>query len=105
MVAERRHEDLGLVLEPAEGLAVDDAVAVALKGRPQGAVGLRASATGGVGASGRGAEHGPLELGDALREALRNGPGWSGDAHIRIVPATLVGTVAAAQRRPCAEPP
>jgi hypothetical protein len=33
-------EDLGLVLEPAEGLGVDDAVAVALKRRPQRAVRL-----------------------------------------------------------------
>ena len=33
-------EDLGLVLEPAEGLRVDDAVAVALERRPQRAVGL-----------------------------------------------------------------
>ena len=33
-------EDLGLVLEPAKGLGVDDAVAVALKRRPQRAVGL-----------------------------------------------------------------
>ena len=33
-------EDLGLVLEPAEGLGVDDAVAVALERRPQRAVGL-----------------------------------------------------------------
>ena len=33
-------EDLGLVLEPAEGLGVDDPVAVALKRRPQRAVGL-----------------------------------------------------------------
>ena len=29
------HEDLGLVLEPAEGRAVDDAVAVALEARAQ----------------------------------------------------------------------
>ena len=33
-------EDLGLVLEPAEGLGVDDPVAVALERRPQRAVGL-----------------------------------------------------------------
>ncbi len=36
-----RDEDLGLVLEPPEGLRVDDAVAVALEGRAQRAIRLR----------------------------------------------------------------
>ncbi len=40
MVALRRDEDLRLVLEAAERLGVDDAVAVALERRPQGAVRL-----------------------------------------------------------------
>ena len=35
VVALGRHEDLGLVLEAAEGLRVDDPVTVALEGRPQ----------------------------------------------------------------------
>ena len=34
VIAGRREEDLRLVLEPAEGLAVDDAIAIALKRRP-----------------------------------------------------------------------
>ena len=34
VVAGRREEDLRLVFEPAEGLAVDDAIAIALKCRP-----------------------------------------------------------------------
>ena len=37
MIAEGRDEDLGLVLEPAEGLGVDDAVAVALEVGAEGA--------------------------------------------------------------------
>ena len=40
VVALGRDEDLGLVLEPPEGLGVDDAVAVALERRADGAVGL-----------------------------------------------------------------
>ena len=40
VVALRRDEHLGLVLEPAEGLGVDDPVAVALERRAQAAVGL-----------------------------------------------------------------
>src|SRR6201992_4283937 len=42
--------DLGLVLQPAEGLGVDDPVAVALEGRAQRAVGLGRGALGRVGA-------------------------------------------------------
>ena len=44
VVAPRRDEDLRLVRQPAEGLAVDDPVAVALEGRAQRAVGLGARA-------------------------------------------------------------
>ena len=40
VVALRRDEDLGLVLEPPEGLRVDDPVAVALERRADGTVGL-----------------------------------------------------------------
>ena len=35
VIARWRDEDLGLVLQPAEGFAVEDAVAVALERRPQ----------------------------------------------------------------------
>ena len=42
-------EDLGLVLQAAEGLRVDDPVAIALKRRAQRAVGLGAGAVGGIG--------------------------------------------------------
>ena len=44
VIAGRREEDLRLVLEPAERLAVDDAVAVALERRPDVVLGLRAQA-------------------------------------------------------------
>ena len=39
VIAGRREEHLGLVLEPAERLAVNDAIAVALKGRTDGILG------------------------------------------------------------------
>ena len=48
VVALRRDEHLGLVLEPPERLAVHDPVAVALERRPQAAVGLLALALRGV---------------------------------------------------------
>ena len=48
VVAARRDEHLGLVLEAAERLAVDDPVAVALKRRAQPAVGLGAEPPGRV---------------------------------------------------------
>ncbi len=43
VVASRRHEDLGLVLQPPERLRVHDAVAVALERRPQPALVLGAA--------------------------------------------------------------
>ena len=48
VVAGRREKHLRLVLQPAERLAVDDAVAVALEGRPDGVLGLRAAGAHGV---------------------------------------------------------
>src|SRR5207248_2713115 len=50
VVALGRHEHLGLVLQPPEGLAVHDPVAVALQGRAQRAVLLRPGTPRGVGA-------------------------------------------------------
>ena len=55
VVALGRDEDLGLVLEPAERLAVHDPVAVALERRAQPAVLLAPLAVGRVGAGGAGA--------------------------------------------------
>ena len=53
VIAGRREEDLRLVLQPAERLAVDDAVAVALKRRADIVFGLRTQAPARVGALGR----------------------------------------------------
>ena len=50
VIAGRREEHLRLVLQPAEGLAVDDAVAVALKRGTDGILGLRTHAPAAVGA-------------------------------------------------------
>src|SRR3954454_12041269 len=55
VVALRRHEDLRLVFEATERLAVHDPVAIALERRAQAAVRLRDLAPGGVG---RGRERG-----------------------------------------------
>ena len=44
VIAGRREEHLRLVLQPAERLAVDDAIAIALKRRPDVVFGLRAQA-------------------------------------------------------------
>src|SRR5262249_14864769 len=52
VIAGRREEDLRLVLETAERLAVDDAVAVALKRRPHVVLGFGAQPRAGVGALG-----------------------------------------------------
>ena len=68
VVALRRHEDLGLVLEPPERLAVDDPVAVALERRAQRALLLRPRALGRIGAPGERRERGFLPRGDAVRE-------------------------------------
>jgi hypothetical protein len=52
VIAGRREKHLRLVLQTPEGLAVDDAVAVALEGGPHIVLGLRAQTPAGVGASG-----------------------------------------------------
>ena len=69
VVAARRHEHLRLVRQPAEGLAVDDPVAVALERRAQRAVVLRARPQRRVGARRQRREQPLLLLGAALREA------------------------------------
>ena len=53
VIAGRREEHLRLVLQPAERLAVDDAIAVALKRRPDVVFRLGAQAAARVGALGR----------------------------------------------------
>ena len=53
VIAGRRKEHLGLVLQPAEGLAVYHAVAIALEGGPDLVFRLRALATARVGRLGR----------------------------------------------------
>ena len=71
---------LRLVLEAAEGLAVDDAVAVALEGRADGRVGLRLRADRGIRALRQRGQERVLESGGALLETatrrprLRHGP-------------------------------
>ena len=52
MIAGRREEDLRLVLQAAEGLAVDHAVAIALEGRPNRILRLRPQPAAAVGALG-----------------------------------------------------
>ena len=53
VIAGRREEDLRLVLEPAKGLAVDDAIAIALKRRADRILGFGAQPAACVGALGR----------------------------------------------------
>ena len=53
VIAGRREEDLGLVLQPAERLAVDDAIAIALKRRPHIVFRLRPQPAARIGALGR----------------------------------------------------
>ena len=50
VIAGRREEDLRLVLEPPEGLAVDDAIAIALERRPDVVFAFRPQAAARVGA-------------------------------------------------------
>ena len=69
VVALRRHEHLGLVLEPPERLAVHDPVAVALERRAQRAVLLGPRAVGGIGARGGRREAFLLPRAHARREA------------------------------------
>ena len=53
VIAGRREEDLRLVLQPAERLAVDDAIAIALERRPDVVFRLRTQAAARIGALGR----------------------------------------------------
>ena len=53
VIAGRREEHLRLVLQPAERLAVDDAIAIALERRPHFVFGLRTKTAARVGALGR----------------------------------------------------
>ena len=79
VVALRVDEDLGLVLQPAEGLRVDDAVAVALKRRAQAAfLLLERTAAGFVRAHGQRRERGFLLLPDPRFERVRDPPGKFG---------------------------
>ena len=73
VIAAGRDEHLGLGLEPPEGLAVHDPVAIALKRRAQPAVGLGDGAPGRVGGHGERREVGRLVLAHALREAVSHG--------------------------------
>src|SRR5262249_34404844 len=50
MIPGWRKEHLGLVLQPAEGFAVDDAIAIALKRRPHVVLGLWSQSPLGIGA-------------------------------------------------------
>ena len=86
VVSSRRDEHLGLVREAAEGLAVDDPVAVALEGRPQRAVLLEMGPPGGVGARGQGREQVLLPLAHARGELLCDGALLAGRAHLPILP-------------------
>ena len=61
VIAGRREEDLGLVLEPPEGLGVNDAVAIALKHRPDG-IGRLGAETAAAGGALRGLGGQELEL-------------------------------------------
>ena len=56
VIAGRRHEHLGLVLEAPERLGVNDPVAVALERRPQPAIGLGTLPASRIGAGGQGRE-------------------------------------------------
>ena len=71
VVSARGHEHLRLVLEAPERLAVDDPVAVALKRRPQAAVGLRRAALRRVGADRQRRQRPLLERDDLLGIAHR----------------------------------
>ena len=61
VIALGRHEHLGLVGQAAKRLAVHDPIAIALKGRAQRAVLLRAHALRGIGARGQRREHALLQ--------------------------------------------
>ena len=93
VVALGRDEDLGLVLQAAEGLGVDDAVAVALERRAQGARLLRRQPSArAVAAHGQGAERDLLGGAQALCETPRHRPRAGLAAH--------AGRVAARASRP-----
>jgi hypothetical protein len=74
VIAGGRHEHLRLVLQPPEGLAVHDPVAISLEGGAQAAVGLFALAVGGVGASRPRGEVAFLSRPDSLGEGSRDRP-------------------------------
>ena len=75
VVAGRGDEHLRLVLEPAERLAVDDPIAVALERRAQPAVGLGPWPLGGIGARCQRRELALLAGADALCESRGDGSG------------------------------
>ena len=88
VVAGRQHEHLRLVLEPAERLAVHDPVAVALKRRPQPAVGLVELAYGRVRARRERRQIRLLAGLHPLRERVGDGPARMlvNPVHITILP-------------------
>ena len=101
MVALGRDEHLRLVLEAAERLGVDDAVAVALERRAQGARLLRLQPSArAVAAHGQGAERDLLGGAQALREAPRHRPRAGLAAHAGRVAARASRPVARGPRRP-----
>src|SRR6185312_8608755 len=87
---------------PPEGLAVDDAVAVALKRGAQPAVGLGMGALGGVGARGQRGEISLLPRTDALGEPVgdRSGRVLVARCHGLLVHTPILTAPRAA--RPCA---
>jgi hypothetical protein len=76
VIAVRMQEDLGLVLQAAEGLGVDDPVPIALEGGAEGVRRLRAGAAAGRGGSSR-------ERAEALLGRLANGAVAPGKADVR----------------------
>ena len=92
VVALGRHEDLGLVLQAPERLAVHDPVAVALQGGAQRAVRLGDRALGRVGARRERRELLLLPGAAARGEALRDGARCGGGVHASILAATANGT-------------
>ena len=91
VIALGRDEDLRLVLQAPERLAVHDPVAVALQRRAQRAVGLLDRAAGGVGACRERRELLLLPRLAALGEALRDGARCGGGIHASILAAASAG--------------
>ena len=92
VVALGRDEDLRLVLQAPERLAVHDPVAVALQRRAQRAVGLVDRALGRIGARGERRELLLLPRAAARGEALRDGARCGGGVHASILAAAGNGT-------------